>query len=259
MSEHMTVAEIRALLSAASPSEYEALRERLAGDCRSGVRAAVDAAASRVARRLTEDSRLATLYSIEFDLGEKGHVVAGVDEVGRGALAGPVSAGAVVLPARPRIDGLNDSKKLSPARRREIAAVIKEVATSWSVSHVEAFEIDAVGIAEATRRAMIRAVETLDRQPTRVLVDGNPIGLGYDEMSIVKGDSAVAAIAAASIIAKVSRDALMVQYAEEYPGFELEINKGYGTAEHISSIRRTGPSPIHRRSFAPCSEEETLF
>lgn len=188
-------------------------------------------------------------YTAFADLGP---LTAGVDEVGRGPLAGPVLAGAVILdPARP-IEGLRDSKKLSAARREALAAQIRERALAWALGRAEVDEIDALNILVASHLAMQRAVAALAPAPLRVLVDGHLLpALGVPAVAVVGGDAIVPAISAAAIIAKVARDAEMVAMAAALPGYGLERHKGYPTAEHLAALRTLGPSPQHRRSFAP--------
>ena len=204
--------------------------------------------------------RLARLYALERQLRSQGYlVVAGVDEVGRGAIAGPLTAGACVLPATPRITGVDDSKRLTPSKRRSIALSIKEIALCWSVAHVPPEEIDSLGISAALRRAMGRALAGLELEPDHVVVDGLPVGVARLETAVVKGDSKVAAIAAASVLAKVERDDLMTELARAHPGYGFEINKGYGTSEHLEAVARFGLSPAHRRSFSPGGGTQALF
>ena len=204
----------------------------------------------------TERLRLVELYTIEGEAYAGGVVaVAGVDEVGRGALAGPVSAGACVLPRGPLIEFLNDSKKLSAVRREQVAASVRAVATAWSVAHVEPGVIDELGIVGALKSAMRTAVRNLGLVPDLVLLDGNPLGLGLSERTIVRGDAQVACIAAASVLAKVERDALMVRLDESFPGYGFASNKGYGAEVHIRAIEERGLSAAHRRSF--CSRWTT--
>ena len=188
-----------------------------------------------------------------------GRLVAGVDEAGRGPLAGPVVAGAVILdPMRP-IDGLDDSKKLSPARREALAVEIKLKALAWSVSWADAAEIDSLNILHATMLAMRRAVLGLCVRPQLVEVDGNrlpnlEIGNGRIQgNAIVGGDALVEAISAASILAKVRRDAIMCEVDQLYPGYGFAQHKGYGTVLHRESLDRLGPCPQHRWSFRPVS------
>lgn len=178
--------------------------------------------------------------------------IAGVDEAGRGPLAGPVVAAAVILdPARP-IVGLADSKTLTARRREALAEVIRADARAFSVVFVHAAEIDACNILEATLRAMARAVAALAETPARVLVDGNRLPrLPMAAEAIVRGDARVPAISAASILAKVARDAWMMDAARDFPGYGFEIHKGYPTRAHRDALLRLGPSPLHRRSFAP--------
>jgi ribonuclease HII len=251
---------IRARLSFATGQEIEEIVRALAGDPRAGVRALADAARRRSSRRADESARLAALMESQKALHAAGcAVVAGVDEVGRGALAGPVSAGAVVLDVGCTIEGLNDSKKLSPQRREQVAASVRGLASAFAVAHVQPAEIDAMGIGPASRLAMSRALDALDLAVDHVLVDGNDGRIGWPSTAVVRGDSLVACIAAASVVAKVERDELMVRLASEHPGYGLELNKGYSTVEHMDAVRRLGPSPIHRRSFAPCAQQGLLF
>jgi len=178
--------------------------------------------------------------------------VAGVDEAGRGPLAGPVVAAAVLLdPARP-IAGLADSKRLSSSRREALAETIRERALAWASAHADAAEIDRDNILVATMAAMARAVARLEPAPERVEVDGNRLPpLALPATAIVGGDRARTAIAAASILAKVERDAYMLEQAAIFPEYGFEQHKGYGTAAHRDALARCGPCPLHRRSFAP--------
>ncbi len=180
-------------------------------------------------------------------------IVCGLDEVGRGPLAGPVVAAAVVLdPARP-IDGLADSKTLTPARREALAAEIRAHALAWALGRAEVEEIDRINILQASLAAMRRAVEALPIEVDHALVDGNriPDGLTCSAEAIVGGDGREPAIAAASIIAKVSRDQEMVALDRRYPGYGFASHKGYPTRTHLEALRTLGACPIHRRSFAP--------
>lgn len=180
-------------------------------------------------------------------------LVAGVDEAGRGPLAGPVTAAAVVLdPGRP-IAGLDDSKRLSARRRDALALEIRQHARAWAVVHVDADEIDALNILQATMEAMRRAVVALACTPHDILIDGNrvPSGLPGSARAIVGGDGLEACIGAASILAKTERDARMLAADAEYPGYGFAAHKGYPTAAHLAALQRLGPTPLHRRSFAP--------
>ena len=176
--------------------------------------------------------------------------VCGIDEAGRGPLAGPVCAAAVILNPADQIEGLNDSKKLSEKKREALFAEITRRALSYGIAYASPEEIDRLNILQATFLAMRRAVEMLSPQPELALVDGNrDPGLGLPARTIVKGDARSASIAAASILAKVSRDRVMLRLAEQYPGYGLEQHKGYPTRQHYEAILQRGILPIHRRSF----------
>ncbi len=178
--------------------------------------------------------------------------LAGVDEVGRGPLAGDVVAAAVVLDPACPIPGLRDSKKLSAKRREELAVLIKERALCWSVGRSSVAEIDTFNILQASLLAMHRAVDALASRPAFVLVDGNRLPpWDYAAQAVVKGDDRVAAIAAASILAKVQRDSELVLLESQYPGYGFAQHKGYPTAAHLLALRQLGVTPVHRRSFAP--------
>lgn len=186
------------------------------------------------------------------DFLEQYQYVAGVDEVGRGPLAGPVVTAAVILdPAKP-IHGLADSKKLSEKHREEIAEEIKEKAMAWSIGRAEVEEIDQINILQATMQAMSRAVQYLGIQPDFVLIDGNRCpDLACPSEAVIKGDENVEEISAASILAKVTRDAEMKEMDKLYPGYGLAKHKGYPTKLHIQALSELGITPIHRRSFGP--------
>ena len=193
-----------------------------------------------------------------FDAGIK--LVCGVDEAGRGPLAGPVCAAAVMLPPGLEIPGLNDSKKLTDKKRRELYDVIVEQAVSYGITFASEQEIDEINILQATFLAMERAMQTLSPQPELALIDGNRTkDFGLPVRTIVKGDSLSASIAAASLVAKVARDHVMEAYAEQYPGYGFESNKGYGSEGHMAAIRERGLCPIHRRSFCSFAAQESLF
>ena len=191
------------------------------------------------------------LWEIEDNCGKEGFgVICGVDEAGRGPLAGPVCAAAVILPQGLEIPGLNDSKKLSDKRRRELFPLIQEQAVAFGIGWASEKEIDEINILQATFLAMNRALEAMGVAPDLALVDGNrDPGFPIATRTIVKGDSLSANIAAASVLAKVSRDALMEEMAEKYPGYGFEIHKGYGTKAHYAALEDLGPSEIHRMSF----------
>jgi ribonuclease HII len=187
-----------------------------------------------------------------FEANYRGADLAGVDEVGRGPLAGDVVAAAVILdPLRP-IVGLRDSKKLSVSRREELAQLIRERAVAWAIASATVAEIDEINILQASLLAMQRAVEALLPQPGYVLVDGNRLPhWRYPSESVVRGDDRVPAIAAASILAKVHRDAALIRLDHQYPGYGFAKHKGYPTVLHLEALRTLGVTPVHRRSFAP--------
>ena len=263
MSDHeasLSVAEIRLLLIAAEGRRLSTLLGRYRGDTRAGVLDACERARARERGRRAERDRTRQMYELERTLYAAGFLaVAGVDEVGRGALAGPVSAGAVILALDDPILGLNDSKKLTPARREELALVIHERALAVGVGHVAAADIDAMGLASALRMAMHDALQQLASVPDHVIIDGVRMGLHGSETAVVKGDAKVAAVAAASIVAKVARDALMREAATAHPEYGFDINKGYGTAEHIAAVADHGPCLLHRRTFCGGGGNPTLF
>ncbi len=182
-----------------------------------------------------------------------GLVIAGVDEAGRGPLAGPVAVAAVILDPAQQIDGLGDSKTLAEARREALFPLIQSRARAWAIVLVHADEIDRINILQATLEGMRRAVAGLSEPPDKVLIDGNhiPKGLGIEAQAIIKGDAKVAAIAAASILAKVARDRWMLALDAAHPGYGFARHKGYPTPAHLDALRRLGPCPQHRRSFAP--------
>ena len=195
------------------------------------------------------------LWRYEREALEQGHaLVCGCDEAGAGPLAGPVYAAAVILPLGVELDGLDDSKKLTEKKREALFPVIQERALAWAVARVEAAEIDETDILSARMKAMQLAMDQLSLRPDFALIDGNrdrgrSFALTTPHRCIVKGDSLSASIAAASILAKVSRDRLMVELDEVYPGYGFARHKGYGTAQHRAAIARLGPCPIHRRTF----------
>ncbi|MBR4290288.1 MAG: ribonuclease HII [Oscillospiraceae bacterium] len=191
------------------------------------------------------------MWEIENSLYSNGFkVICGVDEAGRGPLAGPVCAAAVILPAHLEIPGLTDSKKLSDKKRRELFPVIKEQAIAYGIGLASHEEIDEINILQATYLAMERAMAQLAVKPDIVLIDGNRAkDFGLPVRTVVKGDSLSMNIAAASILAKVTRDDLMLELAQQYPQYGFEIHKGYGTKAHYEALRTHGASPIHRQSF----------
>ena len=196
-------------------------------------------------------------FSLEVACRARGHlVIAGVDEAGRGPLAGPVVAGAAILPEDFRCAHLDDSKKLTERRREQLfERLTEDPRVTWSVAFVEADEIDRLNILRATHRAMALAVEKLKRQVDYCLIDGLRVeGFPFNHLGVIKGDGLSLSIAAASILAKVSRDRHMLELAEEFPQYGFERHKGYGTKVHLEALRKHGPCRIHRRSFQPVAQ-----
>lgn len=196
-------------------------------------------------------NRMNGLWTLENEIYDSGvKLICGVDEAGRGPLAGPVYAAAVILPRNLEIDGLNDSKKLSEKKREALYDEICQKALSYGIARAELEEIEELNILQATFLAMNRAISQLDIVPELALIDGNRnTGIEIASRCVIKGDSKCADIAAASILAKVSRDRYMLEMAEKYPQYYFEKHKGYGTKLHYEAIREHGPSPIHRMSF----------
>lgn len=189
-----------------------------------------------------------TMWEIEDSLDL--NVICGVDEAGRGPLAGPVCAAAVILPKHLQIPGLTDSKKLSDKKRRELFPIIQQQAIAYGIGLASEAEIDEINILQATFLAMGRAMDQLSIRPEIALIDGNrETDFGLPVKTVVKGDSLSANIAAASVLAKVTRDNIMVELAKQYPAYGFEIHKGYGTKAHYEALRTYGPCPIHRKSF----------
>ena len=226
-------------------------------DKRKGVQELVRQVEAVQARRHRLAMQWEEMTRYERMLRSKGHVhVFGIDEVGRGPLAGPVVAGAVCLLEDFSLPGLNDSKKLPPATREAYYEVIMRDAAAVGIGIVEAGRIDEINILAATREAMRLAIDDAGLVPDACLIDAVELpGLACPQLAIVGGDGKSVSIAAASVVAKVTRDRIMTEYAREYPGYGFEKNAGYGTAEHLAAIARFGPSPIHRKSFAGVKEQ----
>lgn len=248
MNSSHSAAQIAAELGSAPLDEIDVLLNRFADDPRTQVQKACDRARKRRDKELAERARVDEMYRLAVEYGGDGLVV-GVDEVGRGAVAGPLTVAAVALPSEPRIWGLNDSKKLTPARREALAEQIAEVALCIGMAHIPAHDIDHMGMATALRVAVAQAVADTGLEPDCVLMDGNPLHAHEKERSVVHGDALIAPIAAASIVAKVTRDDMMRSYDDEYPEYHFGASKGYASAEHIAAIQQYGLSPLHRASF----------
>lgn len=246
----MTLSEMKRVL--AEEDVPDDVMADILSDEREGAKKLVAAYKRRLERDMAERLRVEAMYEWETKLYQKGmRYIAGIDEVGRGPLAGPVTVAAVILKPHWFAAGLNDSKKVTPARREELAAKIREEAEAVSVFSLDAADIDTYNIYDATLLAMYEAVKRLPIRPEAVLVDAMPLHLPMEVHSLIHGDAKSASIAAASIVAKVYRDHLMEEYEKQYPGYGFAQNKGYGTAAHIEAIARLGITPIHRRSFEP--------
>ncbi|WP_300979593.1 ribonuclease HII [Streptococcus thermophilus] len=221
-------------------------------DSRTGVQAAIRQRRKAILAELAEEERLETLLNYEKSLYARGiELIAGVDEVGRGPLAGPVVAAAVILPKLCKIKGLNDSKKIPKSKHEAIYNQVMKEAVAVGIGMKDNYVIDDVNIYEATKLAMIEAIEKLNPQPEHLLNDAMNLDSPIEQTSIIKGDANSLSIAAASIIAKVTRDKMMADYEQEFPGYAFAKNAGYGTKEHLSGIDKFGVTPIHRRSFEP--------
>lgn len=248
MTSSHPASQVAAELASAPPDQIEGLLERYRDDPRAQVRKACERARRRLDRERAERERVEGMYARMRELGGAG-VIVGVDEVGRGSVAGPLTVCAVCLPDEPRIWGVNDSKQLSPARREMLAVRIAETARAIGICHIPPERIDAIGMARSLREAVAGAVADTGLAPDCVLMDGNPLGAVPNERDVVHGDATVACVAAASIVAKVTRDELMVELDAEYPGYHLARSKGYASPEHIQAIRERGLTPVHRVSF----------
>lgn len=243
------ISEIREILQAASLNELPAFISSYEKDDRAGVTALVSRAKKKIAEYEKELARTEKMKEFEKKYSSFSYIC-GIDEVGRGPLAGPVVAGAVILPKDCDILYLNDSKQLSEKKREELYDVIMEKAVSTGLGYVSPERIDEVNILNATYEAMREAVGRLNPAPDILLNDAvNIPGITIKQVPIIKGDAKSISIAAASIIAKVARDRLMVQYDTVYPEYGFASNKGYGAQAHIEALRRFGPTPVHRKTF----------
>ena len=224
-------------------------------DGRKGVLALAEKWQRTFEKREKSEGHWLMMTEFERELYRKGcSFVAGVDEVGRGPLAGPVVAAAVILPSDLKLPGLNDSKKISEAKRDAFYELIMEKAVAVGVGIMDCNVIDNINIYEATKKAMMEAISSLSNGPDALLIDAMTLPIDIPQQSLIKGDARSASIAAASIVAKVTRDRMMKDYDKMYPGYGFAKNMGYGTAEHLAGLKKSGPCPIHRRSFAPVKE-----
>ena len=228
------------------------LLTELEQDSRSGVIQAIAKRKREIQKRLDEDERLEGMLAYEKECYARGmELIAGVDEVGRGPLAGPVVAAAVILPKACKIPGLNDSKKIPKSKHKEIYEAVLQNAIAIGIGIKDNQVIDQVNIYEATKLAMMEAIGQLEPQPQHLLIDAMKLDLPIPQTSIIKGDANSLSIAAASIVAKVTRDQMMEEFDCEYPGYDFTQNAGYGTANHLAGLDKLGVTPIHRRSFEP--------
>ena len=246
-----TIKEIKECLATIDRLDHP-LFEELIADGRAGVQAAISKRKRELQKQVEEDLRLEKMLAYEKELYAQGiQLIAGVDEVGRGPLAGPVVAAAVILPENCKIPGLNDSKKIPKSKHQAIYQAVLGQALSVGIGVKDNQVIDQVNIYEATKLAMLEAIQELDQQPQHLLIDAMKLDLPISQTSIIKGDANSLSIAAASIVAKVTRDQMMVAYDQEYPGYDFGQNSGYGTSKHLEGLEKHGVTPIHRRSFEP--------
>lgn len=245
-----TLAELRRRYVEKSRSLPSEIEQQLRADSRPGAQAILAAVEKRRHEHRAEGQRLRYLSRYERALWARGvERVAGVDEAGMSPLAGPVAAAAVILPVGFRIEGIDDSKRLDAAERERLAPIIRERAVAWSVAFTEHHEIDRINIYWAGLLAMRRAVEGLAVAPQHLLIDARKVDLPIEQQRIVKGDQKCVTIAAASILAKTARDALMIELDRRYPGYGFARHKGYPVRAHYAALERLGPCPVHRRSF----------
>ena len=246
-----TIKEIKEQLASIQRLDDPLLTE-LEQDSRSGVIQAIAKRKREIQKRLDEDERLEAMLAYEKECYARGmELIAGVDEVGRGPLAGPVVAAAVILPKACKIPGLNDSKKIPKSKHKEIYEAVLQNAIAIGIGVKDNQVIDQVNIYEATKLAMMEAIGQLEPQPQHLLIDAMRLDLPISQTSIIKGDANSLSIAAASIVAKVTRDQMMEEFDREYPGYDFAQNAGYGTAKHLDGLEQLGVTPIHRRSFEP--------
>lgn len=246
-----TIKEIKERLATIDDLDHP-LFEELILDGRAGVQAAISKRKRELQKQVDEDLRLEKMLAYEKELYAQGiDLIAGVDEVGRGPLAGPVVAAAVILLKACKIPGLNDSKKIPKSKHKEIYEAVLQNAIAIGIGIKDNQVIDQVNIYEATKLAMMEAIGQLEPQPQHLLIDAMKLDLPIPQTSIIKGDANSLSIAAASIVAKVTRDQMMEEFDCEYPGYDFTQNAGYGTANHLAGLDKLGVTPIHRRSFEP--------
>ena len=247
----LTIKDVKQLLSRMSDLTDPRLIE-LKADPRKGVQLAIQSTENRLQKQARALDEFEQRFKYERSFWHQGlQYVAGVDEVGRGPLAGPVVAAAVILPHDFDLVSVNDSKQLTPTQRAELAPLISAEALSVGIGSVDNHGIDELSIYQATRVAMKQAVESLTPQPDEIIVDAMQIPVPIRQTRLIKGDAKSISVSAASIVAKVYRDHLMDEYAKQYPEYDFPHNAGYGTAKHLAALKELGPTPIHRMSFAP--------
>ena len=248
----MTIKEVKELLS--SNDVTEAQLAELEKDPRVGVQKLIVSYRKKQAKLLAKKEAFLERFSYEKQFWQKGELVAGVDEVGRGPLAGPVVTAAVIIDHNFDLLEVNDSKKLSPEKRLQLYPKILSEAVSVGIGVKSAAVIDQINIYESDRQAMAQAVKALDVKPDALLVDAMNVPIDIPQIELIKGDAKSNSIAAASIVAKVFRDKLMDDYDKIYPQYGFPRNAGYGTKEHVEALKKYGPTPIHRKTFAPVSD-----
>ncbi|QNQ82352.1 ribonuclease HII [Lactobacillus sp. PV012] len=248
----MTIKEIKELLQ--DPSLNADTIKMLRQDERKGVKKLLASYDNKLAKLKKKQHEFDLRFSYERKFWQNNQLVAGVDEVGRGPLAGPVVTAAVILPEDFNLIDVNDSKKLSPQKRAELYPKIMDQAISVAIGIADNEVIDKINIYEADRLAMKQAVSKLKVKPDGLLVDAMEIDSPLPQIKLIKGDAKSNSIGAASIVAKVYRDNLMNKYAEKYPQYDFVHNAGYGTPKHIAALKKYGPTPIHRKTFAPVSD-----
>lgn len=246
-----TIKEIQQRLESVTDLSDPFLAE-VVNDQRSGVQKAIEKRKRAIQAELNEDLRLEQMLRYEKELYQAGYqTIAGIDEVGRGPLAGPVVAAAVILPPECKIKGLNDSKKIPKKKHMAIYQAILDQALAIGIGIMDNMVIDQVNIYEATKLAMKEALSKLSLKPDYLLIDAMKLDVEIPQESIIKGDANSLSIAAASIVAKVTRDKLMADYDKEFPGYDFAKNAGYGTKNHLQGLEQNGVTPIHRKTFEP--------
>ncbi len=255
MNMKLSIKEWELKLKACEDTELVSQLSILSEDERVGAKKLFQSFSKRLEREETERTRLKLMHTYEEQCQRQGKtLIAGVDEVGRGPLAGPVVAAAVILPLGYMLPGVNDSKKLSEKKRDALYEIILKDAISYCVHFVQPDQIDAINIYQASKLAMTEAVCSLNVTPDQLLIDAMEVPLAIDQLKIIKGDEKSISIAAASIVAKVARDRYMKMLDEKYPQYGFQSNMGYGTKDHLNALQQYGPTEIHRKSFSPVGE-----